>query len=274
MVVSAGCFNITTQLNDLRKLLRVIIFLLLSGCFFTQKASAQFLTISGTVYDITARRPLEAVAVLSSSGRGAITDSVGRYLITVRNTDSIWFSLVGKSTMKYRVDTITNTDNFNVMIHVWANDLPEVKVRSSYYRLDSIQNRRDYAKIFDYKKPSLRLSNNPSYNPGGLTVGFNLTELINMFRTKRNQSLLNLQKRLLEQEQEKYINKRFSKQFIRKITRLTPPDLDSFINRFRPEYELLTGMNDLELGYYIGQCFEQYKSGRPGWKGGLRRRED
>lgn len=35
---------------------------------------AQRTTISGTVYDNTAKRPLEAVAVLSTSGNATLTD--------------------------------------------------------------------------------------------------------------------------------------------------------------------------------------------------------
>lgn len=251
----------------------VIILLLLSGGLM-QEAGAQYITISGTVYDITARRPLESVAVFSTSGRGTITDSTGRYLITVLKKDSIWFSLIGKATMKYPVDTISNFDNFNVMIHIRATELPEVKVRNNYYRFDSIQNRRDYAKVFDFKKPGLRLSNNPNYNPGGLTVGFDLDEIINMFRVKRNRSILSLQKRLVEQEQEKYVNTRYSKQFVRKITKLQSPELDTFMNRYRPEYELVQQLNELELGYYINRSFEQYKSARYNWRGGALRRRD
>ncbi|MFW1443072.1 hypothetical protein ACEV7Z_24090, partial [Vibrio parahaemolyticus] len=63
---------------------------------------------------------MEAVAVQSTSGRGTITDSLGRYILAVLKTDSIWFSMIGKSTMKYAIDTISNMENFNVMIHVRA----------------------------------------------------------------------------------------------------------------------------------------------------------
>ncbi len=273
--VCCSCFNITAQSTGLKKKL-LILFYCFSACIFlgSRDLYAQFVTISGNVYDISARRPLEAVAVLSTSGRGTITDSLGRYLIIVPRTDSIWFSMIGKSTMKYPVDTIINIDNFNVMIHVRAADLPEVKVRNNYYKLDSIQNRRDYAKVFDFKKPTLRLSNNPNYNPGGLTVGFDLVEIINMFRTRRNRNLEFLQNRLLQQEQDKYIDRRFSKKFVREVTLLNPPEIDSFMRRYRPDYELLTQMNDLELGYYISKCHEQFKSLRYNWRGGLRRRED
>lgn len=257
---------------DLRKRLPILL-LVLSVCFLTE-ANAQVVTINGTVYDISARRPLEAVGVLSTSGRGTITDSLGKYTITVPARDSIWFSLIGKTTMKYPVDTITNLDNFNVMIHIRSFELPEVKVRNSYYKFDSLQNRKDYAKIFDFKKPGLRLSNNPTYNPGGLTVGFDLDEIINMFRVKRNRSILSLQKRLLDQEQEKYVNNRFSKQFVRKITKLASPELDTFMVRYRPDYEVVQLLNDLELGYYIQQSFEQYKASRNVPRGALRRREE
>lgn len=260
---------------DLRKRLPlVILVLLLLSSGFWQTGNAQYVTISGNVYDITARRPLEAVGVLSNSGHGALTDSMGHYIITVPINDSIWFSLIGKSTMKYAVDTISSRNNFDVMIHLRATELPEVKVRNRYYKFDSIQNRRDYAKVFDFKKPTLRLSNNPGYNPGGLTVGFDLDEIINMFRTKRNRSILNLQKRLLDQEQEAYVNHRFSKQFVRKITQLNSPELDSFMVRYRPEYEVVLLLNELELGYYVQQCFEQYNATKHNWKGALRRKDE
>jgi hypothetical protein len=102
------------------------------------------------------------------------------------------------------------------MIHVYAAQLPEVKVRNNYYKLDSVQNRQEYAKYFNFRKPTLRISSNPNYNPGGLTAGFDLDEIINMFRTRRNRNLAFLQKRLLDEEQNKYIDRRFSKLFVRK----------------------------------------------------------
>ena len=250
----------------------LFLLVLFAASILSGSVLAQQVTISGTVYDLSARRPLEAVGVISTSGKGTITDSMGRYSITVPAQDSIWFSLIGKTTMKYPVDTISNTENFNVMLHLRAFDLPDVVVRNSYYRFDSIKNRRDNAKAFDFRKPTLRLTNNPNFNPGGLTAGFDINEIINMFRFKRTASLLNLQRRLLIQEQDKYIDSRFTKPFVRKITRLTSPDLDSFMVRYRPDYETLLRLNDLELGYVIGKNYEQFRSERFNWRGGLRRR--
>ena len=221
--------------------------------------NAQSTTISGIVYDISGRRPIESVVVNSSTNK-AITDSLGRYIITVRSKDSIWFSLFGKNTQKYPIDTVTDPHNFNIMIHVAGYDLPEVRVRNSYYKLDSIQNRNDYAKYFNYQPPGLKLSNNQQlFGQGGLTVGFDLDEIINMFRFHRNRNLQFLQNRLVSQEHEKYVNYRFTKRFVQKLTHLEGDALVKFMNYCRPSYEVLGLLNDLELGLFIENRFAEYK---------------
>ena len=234
-----------------------IIILLLSLTF---KMNAQTIPVSGVVYDISGRRPIEAVIVYSNSNY-AFTDSLGRYLIYAKAKDSLWFSLFGKTTHKYPIDTIEDLHNFNVMIHVTGFDLPEVRVRNSYYKFDSIQNRIDYAKYFNYRAPGIRLSGGQQlFGSSGLTVGFDLDEIINMFRVKRNRNLQFLQKRLISQEQEKYVGYRFTKRFVIKLTHLEGEQLDRFMNFCRPSYEVLGLLNDLELGYYIQKKFEEFKN--------------
>lgn len=113
-----------------------------------------------------------------------------------------------------------------------------------------------------FKKPSLKLSNN--YVQGrpleNATVGLDLDEIINAFRFKRTRNLLFLQKRLLQQEQDGYVNSRFTKSLVRKLTQLQGPALEEFVKKHRPSYELLETFNDLELGLYIEMCFEQQRS--------------
>ena len=174
--------------------------------------------------------------------------------------------------MKYAVDTIGDPSNFDISIHLKAVELPAVTVRTRDYRLDSIQNRKDYQKYFDYKKPGIKLSSDNTYSPGGATVGLDLDELINMFRFRRNRNLQFLQNRLIQQEQDRYINYRFSKLMVRKITKLQSPEIDTFMRKYRPDYELLQQFNDLELGYYIEQHFKEYMYLKT--KGNLHKREE
>jgi hypothetical protein len=44
--------------------------------------------------------------------------------------------------------------------------------------------------------------------------------------------------------------------------------------RFRPPYELVTKMNDLEFGYYIEKQLEIYRRTKNSYRGSLRRRDE
>lgn len=238
------------------------ILLLLVGIGLAVFVKAQSVVVSGVVYDISGDRPIEAVMVNSTHAK-TITDSLGRYLIRIGAKDSIWFSLFGKQTPKYALDTITDLQHFNIMIHVADYDLPEVRVRNNYYRFDSIQNRIDYAKYFNYRPPGIKFvipSN--GHGSGGLNVGFDLDEILNMFRFKRNKNLEFLEKRLAIQERDKYIDYRFTKRFVQKITHLEGEALQKFMNYCRPSYEALGLLNDLELGQYIQKKYAIYKKKR------------
>lgn len=240
---------------------KLILFLSVLGwVFFTQTVDAQSFKVQGTVYDYFTKRPLEAVTVKTSAGRVVISDSVGKYTVDVTDKDSIWFSYLTKNTQKYPVDTISNTLNFEVALYVDVAWLPQVTVKNTY-KSDSIQNRQDYAKIFNFRKPTLRLSSTPpaAYVPGSVTVGLDLDELINMFRFKRTRQLLSFQRRLLQQEQDKYIDHRFTKHLVSQLTGLKSPSLEAFMTFARPAYDVLTLMNDIELGYYVEQSFIIYK---------------
>ncbi len=223
-------------------------------------AHAQAVQLSGTVYDYSNRLPIESVTVLCTCGSGAITDSAGHYTLLVTQRDSVYFSYLGKNTIKYPVDTIKNSDAFDLGLHIDVRWLPEVKVQTHNYYIDSIENRREYAKIFDYRKPHLALSkNSPSnYVPGAVTVGLDLDELINMFRFRKNRQMLSFQNRLLQEEEDKFVNHRYSVRLVKQLTKLESPELEKFMSQYRPEYDILQQMNDLELGYYIELSYKDY----------------
>jgi hypothetical protein len=219
--------------------------------------------LRGTVYDYFSKKPVDAVTVQTTSGLHSITDSAGKFTIPVTKKDSVWFSFLSKNTLKYPIDTIKDLSNFEIALYIDATWLPAVKVRNKNYTQDSIQNRQEYAKVFNYRKPTVRLSTaSPSnYVPGSVTVGLDINEFINMFRFRRNRQLLTMQERLLQQEEDKYINHRYTKYLVTKITGLKDGALDSFIELSKPSYELLQVMNELELAYYIQQIYLIYQKG-------------
>jgi hypothetical protein len=201
--------------------------------------------VRGTVYDRSQLFAMPGVSVLGTSGAGTMTDSMGHYSIRLRSTDSVYFSYLGKYTTKFPVKRIVPGYPFDMSLAVTVDSLPLVVVRPKAHRYDSLENREEYRRVFDYQ---------PDYLVGGSNggVGFNLDML---FNGRRNRQMLALQRRLVEEEQDKYVDYRFNKTLVRKITGLQQPALDTFMRIYRPSYEFIQNCeNDYEFYKYIRDC--------------------
>ncbi len=238
----------------------IILSILLLAC--SGSASAQ-VKISGTVFDISRGYPLAGVSVISTSGAGTSTDSLGRYTIHVQETDSINFSFLNKPTAKFPVKGITNIYQFDISLHVPVSELPAVKVMPRNYKMDSLQNRQDYAKAFDFQKPGIGVTTSPSG-----VAGLDLNEFINMFRFRYNKRMLAFQRRLVQEEEDKFIDHRFSRSTVRKVTGLTGDSLIQFMTMYRPSLEFTQLSSDYEFLEYVKLASMEYR------KYGNRRRDE
>lgn len=216
------------------------------------------LTIKGTVFDSSKVNYVENVRVVSTGGLFAVTDSMGRYKILVNEDDSLVFYYNNKPTQKFTVKSIPDPDRFDICLRITVKGkyrvLNEVVLYSKTYKQDSIENRETYSDIFNYKKPGL----STSVTPGG-GVGADLDELINIFRFKRNKRLKSFQRRLEQDEQEKYIDYRFSKVVVKRITGLSGQLLDSFLVWYRPSYEFAKESDEITFNQYVLNAYYQFQ---------------
>jgi hypothetical protein len=237
-------------------LLKILLLaVIVAAATFRQGVFAQ-VTVKGTVYNINRTRPLEAVSVMCSCGRGTVTDSNGNYSIIVDQQDSISFSYLGRSTAKFPVITILNYPSFDVALHVDPIDLRPVRVQPKNYHMDSLQNRRDYAKVFDFQKPKLEITDGSQ----GLGAGLDLDAIINMFAFNKNRRMLAFQKRLILEEKEKFVDHRFSQYLVKKITHLESPNLDSFMVHYRPSYYFTKTSTDYDFEEYIKLAAKDFQN--------------
>lgn len=224
-------------------------------------ANAQF-TVSGTVLDKSKINRVENVKVLSTGGMFTSTDSLGRYSIQVKPGDSISFVYKNKPTQPFEVNTIANPGQFDISLHLNIESkysvLKEVIVYSKTHQEDSLENRQTYANIFRYEKPGL----STSITPGG-GAGADINELINIFRFRRNKRLKAFQQRLEMEEQEKYIDYRFNKISVARVTGLTGPALDTFLVWYRPDYDFAQASNELLFNQYILNASYQFRKIMP-----------
>ena len=230
----------------------VVFFLL----FATGNIFAQ-LTVSGTVYDSTKNIPVKNVLVKSTTGTHTITDSLGHYTIMVKKNDSLAFVFRDKSTPQFAVNQIEDLTDFDVSLHVRVfgkfKTLKEVRVISNTYKEDSMENREEYAEYFNYHKPGVRLSDDDG------TAGIDLDQLINVFRFRRNKDLHFMQQRLEEDEQDKYVDYRFNRGLIKRITTIDSADIATFMVRYRPSFQFVQRASLADFYQYILDASYEFK---------------
>ena len=231
-----------------------LVFIIFSPLSYT--SAQEQLKLKGTVYDETGIFPLQAVSVVCSSGKGTITDSAGHYTLIVTKNDSVWFSYLGKKTSRYVIGEIPDLNDFNISLGVNIPVLKDVMIRPADYKLDSIQNRTDYAKVFNYKKPTFG-SVVEAISINGIVI--DLDELIRVFQYRQKKMMTGFQNRLLDEEQQKFVSHRFTKPLVSEITGLNDEMLDSFMLKYRPSYSFVIGASDYVLRKYIKDMYEIYK---------------
>lgn len=214
-----------------------------------EKVTGQ-ITISGTVYDSSRLYTIPNVYVYSTSGSRAITDSTGDYHINVEAQDSIRFYYEGKSTIKFPVKSMLDYTAFDISLRVKVKQkyklLSPVTVFSNSYRRDSIENREEYSKIFGGEKPGIH----SNYEPGG-TAGLDLDALIGMFQHRKNKENLAFKNRLLQQEQDSYVDYRFSSKVITRVTGLKGEELEKYKRLYRPTYFFVIKCTLTEFYEYV-----------------------
>lgn len=213
------------------------------------KATGQ-ITVSGTVYDSSKLYTIPDVYVYSTSGSRAVTDSTGTYNINVNEKDSISFFYNSKSTIKFPVKSMIDYTAFDISLLVRVKQkyklLRPVTVFTNSYQKDSLENREEYSKIFGAEKPGLH----STYDPGG-AAGLEVDALIEAFQFRKNKQNRAFKSRLLQQEQDNYVDYRFSSKTISRVTGLKGDELEKYKKLYRPSYFFVVNSTLTEFYEYI-----------------------
>lgn len=206
--------------------------------------------VAGTVFDSSKLYVVPNVQVHSTSGNVGYTDSLGNYKIAAFENDSISFYYNGKFTFKFPIAKMQDYQSFDISLRVRVNDkyklLKGVTVFSNSYKRDSLENRETYAKIFGGTKPGLR----STYDPGG-AAGLDIGELVGVFQFRKNKQRMAFQDRLLSEEEDRYVDFRFSTKTIERITGLKTPELEEYQKLYRPSYYFTSNSTLTQFYEYI-----------------------
>jgi hypothetical protein len=109
-----------------------------------------------------------------------------------------------------------------------------------------MENRMEYSKIFNLQKPGLR----STYTPGE-TPGLDVDELIKMFQFRKNKQNLAFQKRMVEDEEDRYVDYRFNAKLIHRITGLAGDTLARYKKLYRPSYSFVVSSTLAQFYEYL-----------------------
>lgn len=196
--------------------------------------------------------------VRTTAGQTYVTDSTGTFHIPATDKDSIYFLYGTKPTQKFSVKQIADPSAFDISLPVRIREkykvLKEVVIYSKNYRQDSIENREQYSRIFNYHKPGL----SSSYSTG-TPAGLDINELIGIFQFRKNKHNLAFQKRIIEQEQDSYVNSKFNSPLLKRITGLTGDQLTLYKLLYRPPYEFVANSSQVQFYQYILNSAYEFK---------------
>jgi hypothetical protein len=73
---------------------------------------------------------------------------------------------------------------------------------------------------------------------------------------------MRFQERLLEQERQKFIDHRFNKALVRRLTRLDGDALDTFMQLYRPDFEFTAAAGEYQFQLYIKESAARFRAGK------------
>lgn len=251
------------------KLTSVVILMLLSMNSFAQR-------IKGIVIDKTTYLPV-ANAFVSTPASKSISNTEGKFVLAnVKPGDTLRISSVGYKPFKLIVSFL-KFDTLRCYIEPGATILSEVKIRARRNaKADSLRNRREFASTFAYRASTIKdafikhssdldfgkPSNHINADKSTATIlSINLLSVIDMLgKNKAPQS--KLQKILLKDEEDEYVDRFFSPEKVSSLTNLKGDSLQNFMNQYHPDIKKVKKMSDYDMVSYIKKSYTEYlKSG-------------
>ena len=224
-----------------------------SSYSFAQKSDKKI----GLLKDSTTQMPIVLASVTNLTTRETVmTSSAGKFFIAVKPKDILSFAAVG-----YYFDTLTVTQENSVgAIDAYLKPLGaylgNVTVSSrglNRYQLDSMERRKEFLQgIAGYMIPAVAKANS------GAGIALNIDRFSKNEKKKRRAYAF-----YEDNENEAYINYRFTPELVASLTGFKDDALQAFMQTYRPSAAWLrSNLTKEDLVYYINAQLKNYKPTR------------
>lgn len=232
---------------------RILLFLTIV-LFFTFETKGQQL-LRGKVTSDDGLEMLTDVNIQNLRSRDINTSDVGgNFKILVSYGDEILFTSSGYLSDSIYVDS---TIDFNLLIVKLKPNVVALKSvtvdEMTKYKRDSLQRRLDYDNIYGKVHPAKVMNEKRE----GDDPGFSFSPL-DYYSTKEVQKR-KLERRLADNEENYFIDMKFSTSLVIHLTGLKGDSLYIFMNRFRPTYSYCRSSSRMDMIVYINDMFVLFK---------------
>jgi hypothetical protein len=229
-------------------------FILLLFCSF-EGLSQDLLT--GRVLKRNSPEVLVSVSVQNYSHKKYTqSDLGGNFRVPAVEGDTVLFTSAG-----YKPDTLVVRsymffDGFEVAMDPNVMSLKAVQVGAlSNYEQDSIQRWKDYEYLTSKPKTKL-LDNIDRSRHGDDGIGITITPKLH---SSEDRDRFRLKKRLDQQEEDYYVDFRFSPEYVAKLTRFQGDTLRRFMTLYRPSYAFCRSAGTVDMLLYVNDSLIKFR---------------
>lgn len=224
-----------------------IIWVISLGVSFAQEKE-----VEGIVFDKDTRYRLTRVSIKNLRTNISIYNTTkGEFKLPVKEGDKIVASIVG-----YRLDTITYNNQSALLFYLQRLAIPlqEVVVKDSV-----LSARKRYEELRRQFNTLNRIGNNKDLlATGSGSVGLSIDALWSAFSRegKNARKLMDVMERDYKNN---FVDEKFNKSLITKVTGLKGGKLEAFILNYRPSYYFVYGASEYDLVSYIKMAYIRFQ---------------
>ena len=242
----------------------------LSVLFFLITAISSAQDLKGIIQDRNSGKPLSGISIRAGA-QITYSDAGGKFSHSKVNVgDTVIFSSVGYLQLKHIAYRLNNRH-----LVIFMEQKPILLDEAKVYALrdptaDSIRLREEFASAFNYGKPKLKdifipknyASNVPrpyhqANNSTASLISIDVLSVLSLLG-KNNAPRSRLQKKLIKEEEDRYVDKVFSRRKIKDITGLSGDSLQNFIHQYRPDADALSNMSEYDFIMYVKTSYDRY----------------
>ncbi len=250
----------------------LISYILISGSFpvYAQDdKQEENISITGILMSAEDSTPIPDASVIDiSANYGVITDKDGRFIIQVKKTDTILFSVVGFKNLKLKFSDQKDKDHFyKIYLNVKIYDISGVKI---YPYKTYEEFKQAFIKLKIPEKDSILNLNLPKYygNNGGsggfgVTINGPITAVYNVIHgafSKEGRSEHIFDKFTERENHEKFIERKYNKDIVKNVTKLnTDEEIKQFMDFCNISDNFVQTSSNYDIIKAIYECYNEYK---------------